>query len=349
MASESYHTSKTLEICIVGFGAIGTVYGWLLDRSKKVRITAVCRSNFESLKEQGVDIESLQYGSQKGWKPYRVVRTVEEAADTNYDYIIGCFKAVPDVQSTPKLLGPLLEKSNTFVLIQNGINIERDLQVAKPSSTVISGCAWIDCTLVENYRILRHGNIDRLVLGVHEPLQGTETTVHSKEERKGQVEQLLNLFKEGGANHSYAENIVATRWRKNLWNAAFSTLATLSRANMFEVCEKEAWKINKPAAEGCMKEVVSVARQLGITEELLPSTAIHDTISISEEQYHDSSKGKPFKPSMLVDLESGRPMEVVVIVGEVVNTARKVGVEVPRLEMAYAALNLLQQKLITRS
>jgi 2-dehydropantoate 2-reductase len=119
--------------------------------------------------------------------------------------------------STPKLFGPLLEKSNTFVLIQNGINIERDLQVAKPSSTVISGCAWIDCTLVDNYRIMRHGNIDRLVLGVHDPLQGTEPTVHSKEERKAQVEQLVNLFQEGGAAHTYTDNIVAARWRKNLW------------------------------------------------------------------------------------------------------------------------------------
>jgi 2-dehydropantoate 2-reductase len=77
-------------------------------------------------------------------------------------------------------------------------------------------------------------------------------------------------------------------------------------------------------------QVVSVARLIGITEELLPSSAIQETVIVAQSQYDDPSKGKPFKPSMLVDLESGRPMEVEGIVGGIVRQAKEVGVVVPR-------------------
>jgi 2-dehydropantoate 2-reductase len=73
-----------------------------------------------------------------------------------------------------------------------------------------------------------------------------------------------------------------------------------------------------------------VARAIGITEELIPSTAIHDTISFAQKSYSDSSKGKPFKPSMLVDMEAGRPMEIEGIVGAVVKQAKETGISVPR-------------------
>jgi len=73
-----------------------------------------------------------------------------------------------------------------------------------------------------------------------------------------------------------------------------------------------------------------VARAIGITDDLLPSTAPSDTINFAQKSYSDPSRGKPFKPSMLVDLEAGRPMEIEGIVGSVVKQAKEVGVSVPR-------------------
>lgn len=61
--------------------------------------------------------------------------------------------------TTPELLGPLLARSRNFVLIQNGIGIELDLQAAVPGAVVMSGCAWIDATVVDHGRTLRHGPI----------------------------------------------------------------------------------------------------------------------------------------------------------------------------------------------
>lgn len=74
--------------------------------------------------------------------------------------------------------------------------------------------------------------------------------------------------------------------------------------------------------KGIMGEVIQVARTSGIhTGRLLEDEAI-DIIR--------RTKPSSFKPSMLVDLEANRPIEVEVIIGEVVRKAKEAGVPVPR-------------------
>ena len=76
------------------------------------------------------------------------------------------------------------------------------------------------------------------------------------------------------------------------------------------------------AIKEIMGEIVLVARVSGIhTGTLLEDEAI-DIIR--------RTKPSDFKPSMLVDLEANRPIEVEVILGEVVRKAAEVGIPVPR-------------------
>ncbi len=59
-----------------------------------------------------------------------VCRSVAEAADTAYAYTFLATKCVPEVLTTPKLLEPLLVsqfEQPTYVLLQNGLGIEKDL------------------------------------------------------------------------------------------------------------------------------------------------------------------------------------------------------------------------------
>lgn len=70
-----------------------------------------------------------------------------------------------------------------------------------------------------------------------------------------------------------------------------------------------------------MGEVILVARTSGIhTGTLLEDEAI---------AIIRRTKPKDFKPSMLVDLEANRPIEVEVILGEVVRKAAEFDVPVP--------------------
>jgi 2-dehydropantoate 2-reductase len=109
---------------------------------------------------------------------------------------------------------------------------------------------------------------------------------------------------------------------EKLRNAAYSSLCTVSRATVGELLAELSVELVNATIKEIMDEVILVARTSGIhTGRLLEDEAV-DIIR--------RTKPSDFKPSMLVDLEAERPIEVEVILGEVVRKAAEVGAPVPR-------------------
>jgi len=89
-----------------------------------------------------------------------VCRSVAEAADQKYSYVVVTTKAVPDVIKTPQILAPLLSKEYinrfpqpTYVLIQNGLNVEVDLYnsikaLDHGEPSIVSTALWIGANLL---------------------------------------------------------------------------------------------------------------------------------------------------------------------------------------------------------
>ncbi|KAI0322501.1 6-phosphogluconate dehydrogenase C-terminal domain-like protein [Amylostereum chailletii] len=332
------------DVCVVGLGAIGTFYACALERTGKVRVTAVCRSNFDILSQRGVELVSDRLGTNV-WKPHRAVRNPAEAADRRYRFVICAVKALPDVLPTSKLLAPLLSSADTFVLVQNGIDIHKDLQDAQPDAEIISSCAWSDATTVDGGRRVVQAGPDGLTSGVH----WSSSNKNATEEKGAESLQLLHdLLSQGGVQSEITDDISAARWRKVLWNAVISTLCTVTQSPVADILSSDQLPTMLPVVEAVMAEVVSVARGMGIDASKLPEQSATSVIEGCMNQYSDTRSPNPsrFKPSMLVDLEAGRPMEVEPIVGNVVRAARSCGVAVPRLEMLYAQLKVMQRRLL---
>jgi len=319
-----------IEICVVGFGALGSFYSFALERSGQARVTAVCRSNHETITDHGLNIDSDVLGKHEAWRPYRVVASTQEASDRQYRFLVCTFKALPDIMSTPDLLGPLLNHGDSFVLIQNGVGIEGALRRKLPNVTIISGCAWVDSTIVGKGRLLAQYGSEYLTLGTHPVPEG-------KPEEES-LKLLTDLLLKGGTTPMPESDIVAHRWRKVLWNAAYSSLCTLSRATMGELLAEPNIQLVNASIKEIMNEIILVARTSGI----------HTGTLLEDEAVDIIRRTKPidYKPSMLVDLEANRPIEVEVILGEVVRKAAEVGVSVPRLQVLYASLKVIQYNLL---
>lgn len=63
-----------------------------------------------------------------------VLKSVDDSADRLYSYVFLCTKALPDIIPNSRLLAPLLTPEYAkqhgqpvYVLVQNGLNVERDL------------------------------------------------------------------------------------------------------------------------------------------------------------------------------------------------------------------------------
>jgi ketopantoate reductase len=62
---------KEFNICLVGAGGVGTIAALVLEKSGRARVTVVLRSSYDFVLEKGFDIESVDHGELKGWKPSR--------------------------------------------------------------------------------------------------------------------------------------------------------------------------------------------------------------------------------------------------------------------------------------
>lgn len=115
-------------------------------------------------------------------------------------------------------------------------------------------------------------------------------------------------------------------------------MCTLTRATVGEILAIPEVREN---LEAIMLEILSVSRSVLPSE---AATQLPDSVarSIVENENAESV----FKPSMLVDLECGRPMEVEAIVGGIIRGSRRHGLSVPRLDMIYASLKVIQRSLV---
>ena len=60
-----------LNTCLIGSGGVGTIVSLVLEKSQRVNVTAVLRSNYDIVKEKGFDIDSVDHGRLSGWRPSR--------------------------------------------------------------------------------------------------------------------------------------------------------------------------------------------------------------------------------------------------------------------------------------
>ena len=121
-------------------------------------------------------------------------------------------------------------------------------------------------------------------------------------------------------------------WSKLAWNAPFCALACLARATVGEILESAP--LRRLAAE-CMEEVREAARSCGIE---LPASIIEDTFNFSR------GLGG-FKPSMLQDLEAGKPLEYEAFNGVVVDLLARAGKKAPVNEACRAVLEFLDARI----
>ncbi|KAF5325540.1 hypothetical protein D9619_009859 [Psilocybe cf. subviscida] len=362
------------DVLLVGSGAVGAIYALVLKRSGLARVTAVARSNYDLIEKEGIHYESGKYGSINGFRPDRLCKSVAEAADCEYAYVIITTKSVPEAVKTSTILAPLLSPEYTskfpqptYVFLQNGLNVEADtyhaVKALGQGQPRIIGCALYIFSNLLAPNVVEHAAHDRLVLGVYR--HDDFTTTENSPEEAALLKDLSDILESGGVIVSVAPEIQRHKFNKNLWNIAFSSVATLTRQtapSIFRppppdpsqsyapyVYDTTAHLIDEytiPNIISLLEEVVDVGRALGFpdTPEGLPSSAIRGAVDGMRALY--SKPDSNHVNSMLLDLRQGKPLEVEVIVGEVVRMGKARNVPVPRVEMMYALLVVVQNQIL---
>ncbi len=302
--------SNPCEILVVGAGAVGGYFSSHLANQDNVRVSLVCRSDYDAVKSRGYEIISPK--GNYTYQPDGIYRSATEY-DRKADFILVCSKVLPEAD-VAEMIRPAVNSKTAIVLIQNGINIEAPVAEAFPDNELISGIAYIGVTRIAPGKI-SHTDGGTLKFGNY-PKGLSEKT-----------QLLCDMFNSNNIPASAHEDIQRIRWEKLTWNAPFNPVSVLTMADTRQL-------VNTPEtcqlAKDIMAEVCAVAAAAGWEQKS----------DIIERQIEFTRQFRPYKPSMLADFEAGRPMETEAIMGNLVREAEKLSVPVPCSKSVYAMLKL---------
>jgi 2-dehydropantoate 2-reductase len=244
-----------------------------------------------------------------------------------FQFIVIALKSLPDIYSIPELIAPAVTPfESTIVLIQNGIGIEQPFIDAFPHSTILSAVSMIGAHQLRS-GVIKHDRSDILHVG---PIYNMAI---SREKEDKIATYFSSLYTSGGASCLLSDNIAWMRWKKLVWNASFNSLCAMTGLDAGAIIDAGGVEtIIRPV----MDEIVNLAKASGHT---LPDDIQQSMIdSMPQELY--------FRPSMLMDVDRGNPMEIEVIVGNPLRIAQDLGYETPLLRMIYEHLKLIQWRIV---
>ena len=305
----------TLNVLVIGTGAVGGFYGALLAKAG-ARVSVLCRSDYTEVKQHGFSINSTLGTWQ--FKPEQVLAKLSDYQGIA-DVVLLCTKIIPAIDRVA-LIREAVGDNTAIVFIQNGVAIEAELQTAFPNNEVVSALAFLCCNRTAPGQI-QHLAYGRLVLGNLPGFVSAKT------------EQLAELFRQAGIACETTADIVAARWQKCIWNAPFNPLSVLSGG----LTTLAILHSQDALVRAIMQEVVAIAAASGH----------HFAEDIIDKNIDMTYNMPPYKTSMLLDFERGQAMETEAILGNAVAAGRQLGVPCPRLESLYGLMQLRELALIS--
>ena len=305
-----FKTSKQImKYAIIGTGAIGGFYGARLDKAG-FEVHFLLHTDYQYVVDHGLTIDSCD-GNFTLPSP-KVYDSTSEMPQC--DVVIVALKTTQN-HLLPSLLPPLLKPDTIILLIQNGIGVEADVQQLFPSQPIAAGMAFI-CSAKAGPGHINHqfyGNINIGNYSCHNP------------QRYG---QMLADFRAAGIGAADVEYLEA-RWKKAVWNMPFNgmTVALNTTTNRLLSCESTHRLIYDQ-----MLEVIGAAQALGVKN--------LDT-RFADKMIANTIKMPPYSPSMKLDFDFHRPMEINYLYTRPIAEARAAGFAMPKLEMLEAELQFI--------
>lgn len=308
---------------IIGTGAIGGYYGAMLARAGK-DVNFLLHKDYDYVVENGLQVNSCVESFHLD-KPKVYSKTSDMPKS---DIVIVALKSTNN-HLLKEMLPPLLKEDTLVLLIQNGIGIEEDLQKLFPSTSLAAGLAFI-CSAKTKPGTIDHQCYGSLNIGNYSCGANAYRTINggAGEEKIG---NLLKDLEEAKIKANKVEYLEA-RWKKAVWNMPFNGLTVALDTQTNNLLENEA---TAQLVYDMMMEVVGAAQALGVTH--IDSTFADKMIAMTKAMI-------PYSPSMKLDHDFHRPMEIGYLYSRPIAEAKKAGFDMPKLAMLEAQLSFIETK-----
>lgn len=300
-----------MKIAIIGAGAIGLYYGAMLQRAGH-EVLFLLRRDYEAITTKGLTVFSyngdFHLDNVRGFRDTNSMGTV--------DLVLVCLKTF-DNRYMVDLVRPLFSENTTALTLQNGLGNEEILAKAFGAERVMGGVAQIGCN---------RGKPGT----VHHLAQGAISIGEFNGGLSDRLKKIAAMFNAAGVKSGAKAEIRHIRWEKLVWNIPFNGLCALTGATPGELL---AHQFSRQVVVALMTEVIEGAAAQGL--QITP-----DTNQYIEEVLTRTAKAGDYRPSMMIDRLEGRPLELEAIYEIPLRDAKSKGVEMVRVEMLHALLEL---------
>jgi 2-dehydropantoate 2-reductase len=310
--------SDNPRIGVIGTGAIGGFYGVMLVRAG-FDVHFLLRTDYRIVAESGLIIRSQVFGD-LGAEKVNAYWRVEDMPQC--DWLLVGTKSTGNDSLAP-LLARASAPNGKILILQNGLGIEDRLRPLLPDVLHLLG----GVCMVGAYRTAP-GQVEHLALGDIQ-LGYHSGPIADAGEKHAIALSCAELFIKAGIKANVSDDLARARWQKLLWNTPFNGMSVLLGKGTRELVEDPD---SRELIQSIIHEVFTAATLCGHP---LPADLPEKVIALTEMMPN-------YLPSMYLDFEQRRPMELEAIYEAPLAAARRVGFEMRATEALYQSLRLME-------
>ncbi len=299
-------------VCVVGAGAIGSLYAAHLSRVADVWVLTRRPEHARALEEQGLEVSGRAEFTGK------VHATSDVAELPKFDVAIVATKATGLDEAARSLAGRF--EDAMVVTVQNGLGAE---QVVRRHGDwpLVSAVTFMSGTRHDDTHV--------------EYILDTETWLGPYNGIPyDRVEELAELIESSGLKARSFPDLRPAQWSKLIFNATVNAVAALTGLphDVHFAAEEQPSDLGH-LVHALIDEGNEVAAAAGIE--------LHE--DPWEMNVLATRRGSAHYPSMLEDVKAQRPTEIDLITGSLIREAERLGVPVPLHKMLYSLIKAKEQ------
>ena len=301
-----------MKIAVMAAGGLGGYYGALLAKGGH-DVTFIARgAHLKAIRANGLTVKSVH-----GDLTIKPAKATDNPAEVGaVDWILFGVKTY-DTQAATRAMQPMIGAQTAVLTFQNGVDAPDQIGAIVGKEHVLVAPTQV----VSN--IAAPGVIEQ-----KSPFRMTTVGEIGGQGLTPRVEQIVAALKRVGIEVSAAPDGRVPLWHKFVFIASTAGLTSLARTAPYELFQLPEARATLRAA---MQEVDAVGRAQGIAMDA----------DIVERQYQFTLNLKPGnKPSMLLDVEQGKRLEIDALSGAVVRLGAAKDIATPVHQTIYVGLKM---------
>lgn len=299
-----------LKYGVIGVGALGGFYGGNLARAGN-DVHFLFHSDYDYAKAHGLKIDSVN-----GDFHLSPVNAYKNAADMPpCDVILICLKTTGN-HLLKQMLPPVIHKNSVAILVQNGLGFEEKLAADFPGLAIAGGLAFICSTKVAPGHIV-HMDYGKITIGAYNDVNPEI------------VGQIVSDFKNAGIEAEKSDDLNKSRWQKLVWNIPYNGMTVVLNTTTDKL-------MNHPNLRALIRDLMDE------TVEAAAHCGAPLSEGFAQRMMESTDNMRPYAPSMKIDFDMRRPMEIEAIYGNPAKKAAEAGFDMKKTAMLEQQLQFIQ-------